>query len=632
QVLTWLYSRAYDTRHISIKDKRKEGTGNWLFEVAAFQEWKSGKTPLLWGHGIPGAGKTFLSSIVIDHLLAEVRFSNYGVAYIYFDYKEQNHQRPIDILCCIVKQLLAQLPPLLELPPKLLELYDTLRPAEKRPSLDELEAVLNATSKAFTRTFIICDAVDECDQEKQRERLLPLFRRLGDGGINLFLTSRPHPEDIQEAFEDVPQINITAHEEDLKSFIRERISKTSRAKKLIQGIKDKDQIISKVANSANGMFLLAHFYTEHLCRLTTKSQIWEALKQIENESTNERPLDLMYDRAVEDIRRKSRSEVELALKIFSWLTTARRTLTVDELRVAVSIERGKHELNYEEELPLTSTLLDVCASLVVIDRSTVRLAHYTVQEYLLRKENTMHQDLLPEKTIHSNADFELATSCIAYLSLDVFDEGPCVTEVSFVRRLEKHPLLDYASRNLHSHLKHCSEHLTTDEFLEFLGCQGKMSCYLQVTYSSAYSRYGHDWYPKGIRPIHIASRFGHKAAAQRLLQDPRNVSAVDNDGRIPLHMAAENGDVDMARVLDSRGVDVKVACKDGRTPLHMAADNGDIETVRFLQEKGADVWLKDNNGRVPLHMAAENGHCVVVQFLLENGADVIATDNHGWSP
>jgi hypothetical protein len=128
-----------------------------------------------------------------------------------------------------------------------------LGPAEKRPSLDELESVLNATSKAFTRTFIICDAVDECDQEKQRERLLPLFRRLGDGGINLFLTSRPHPEDIQEAFEDVPQINITAHEEDLKSFIRERISKTSRAKKLIQGIKDKDQIISKVANSANGM-------------------------------------------------------------------------------------------------------------------------------------------------------------------------------------------------------------------------------------------------------------------------------------------------------------------------------------------------------------------------------------------
>lgn len=128
-----------------------------------------------------------------------------------------------------------------------------MKPAEKRPNSDELEATLYVISKSFTRTFIICDAVDECDQAKQRERLLPLFQRLGGDGISLLLTSRPHPEDIQEAFENVPQINISAQEEDLYSFIRDRICKTPRAKKLIQGSNIKDQIVSKVANSANGM-------------------------------------------------------------------------------------------------------------------------------------------------------------------------------------------------------------------------------------------------------------------------------------------------------------------------------------------------------------------------------------------
>ena len=80
----WLYSKAYDTHHISIKDRRKEGTGNWLFEGAVFQGWKSGKTPVLWAHGIrmrilslpsfkgytklqdstAGAGKTFLRYVL----------------------------------------------------------------------------------------------------------------------------------------------------------------------------------------------------------------------------------------------------------------------------------------------------------------------------------------------------------------------------------------------------------------------------------------------------------------------------------------------------------------------------------------------------------------------------------------
>jgi hypothetical protein len=59
-----------------------------------------------------GAGKTFLSSVVVDHLLEEQQSANGGVAYLYFGNKEQEQQKPLDILAVFTKQLLNQLPEL----------------------------------------------------------------------------------------------------------------------------------------------------------------------------------------------------------------------------------------------------------------------------------------------------------------------------------------------------------------------------------------------------------------------------------------------------------------------------------------------------------------------------------------
>lgn len=70
---------------------------------------------------------------------------------------------------------------------------------------------------------------------------------------------------------------------------------------------------------------------------------------------------------------------DLASKILMWLVKAQRPLTVDELKVAVSVEPDRYELD-DLDLPSRKTLLDVCASLVTIDEgsNTVRLTHYTV--------------------------------------------------------------------------------------------------------------------------------------------------------------------------------------------------------------------------------------------------------------
>lgn len=66
RVLHWLGSENAIERHEQACSKRKEGTGEWLIKKQRFQQWFSPDQcidPLLWLHGIPGAGTDLSSRI-----------------------------------------------------------------------------------------------------------------------------------------------------------------------------------------------------------------------------------------------------------------------------------------------------------------------------------------------------------------------------------------------------------------------------------------------------------------------------------------------------------------------------------------------------------------------------------------
>lgn len=190
------------------------------------------------------------SSAVIDYLQDRQSRENYGVAYIYFDYKEQEDQRPIHILASLVKQLASQLP---HLPKEVEDLHDKLRYQGKRPGLEELYATLLVTFQSFGRVFFVFDALDECDPQSQRKKLLPLFHRMAGDGASIFLTSRQYPEDIRQSFGDAKKINLAAKEEDIRTYIQEKIGENSRAERLIGQGDCKERIISELIKCAKGM-------------------------------------------------------------------------------------------------------------------------------------------------------------------------------------------------------------------------------------------------------------------------------------------------------------------------------------------------------------------------------------------
>lgn len=74
-------------------------------------------------------------------------------------------------------------------------------------------------------------------------------------GIRLFLTSREHPEDIQDSLQSSPKVELSAKNEDIKIYIEQKIDENPRARRLISQGNCKDRIIEQLQQSANGMWV-----------------------------------------------------------------------------------------------------------------------------------------------------------------------------------------------------------------------------------------------------------------------------------------------------------------------------------------------------------------------------------------
>ena len=83
--------------------QRYEGSGLWFLASGAFTKWKTQRSSFLWLHGIPGCGKTILSSAIIKNL--DSILSSQPLLYFYFDFNDTSKQ----ILDSMVRSLISQL-------------------------------------------------------------------------------------------------------------------------------------------------------------------------------------------------------------------------------------------------------------------------------------------------------------------------------------------------------------------------------------------------------------------------------------------------------------------------------------------------------------------------------------------
>jgi len=69
--------------------QRQADTGLWFLESSQYGKWKTDPTSFLWLHGIPGCGKTILSSTVLENVFQyRADDPTKVVAYFYFDFND----------------------------------------------------------------------------------------------------------------------------------------------------------------------------------------------------------------------------------------------------------------------------------------------------------------------------------------------------------------------------------------------------------------------------------------------------------------------------------------------------------------------------------------------------------------
>jgi Cdc6-like AAA superfamily ATPase len=252
EILDWLTPIDYGPQQSDLFGKCKEGTGQWLLNSEKFQAWLSKSKQALFCPGMPGAGKTIITSIVVEHL--RKKFENaigIGIAYLYCNFKRQQEQRPVDLLLSLLKQLVQERS---SVPESVKSLYDRHKAKRTRPSLEEISNALHSVVLDFSTVFIIIDALDECQVSNGgRTRFLTEILNLqAKAAVNLFTTSRFAPE-IEKEFKGSASLEIRANDEDVHRYLDSRISEAQ--SHILQRSDLREVIKAEIINSVDGMYV-----------------------------------------------------------------------------------------------------------------------------------------------------------------------------------------------------------------------------------------------------------------------------------------------------------------------------------------------------------------------------------------
>ncbi|KAL8837881.1 MAG: hypothetical protein Q9170_002356 [Blastenia crenularia] len=605
-ILDWISRADYESKHHNTRSPRVEGTGGWLLNEPEFRRWRDHSSPdenVLWCHGIQGS--------VIDHLTSSskdslVPMTSCAVAYVYFDYREQEHQSPEQITRSLLRQLSSGTP---TLPTPVKSLYKRLDEQQRKPMQPDLEQAFMATCQERGPVFIVVDALDECES-MHRKTFLKVLDRL-KRCAKILVTSRPYPADLKKAFVSTPQIVIKAHSSDLRKFLLQEIVGSENADDIDDEFRE--EIVDKVIQRAQDIFLLAVWHTQSVLSEPTLGEMAEALDRLPQS------LPAAFKETMQRIIRQPESRSRLALNSLMWVTHARRPLRIEELSDALAIRPGLTAVDPKYR-PNRKMIIDSCHGLVTLDKEGlfVRLIHYSVHGYLV-----------DGRVFALEGNQKIAELCIAYQMMEPFTAGCCSDEDEIFDLLCKCPFIGYAAGYWGHHVRAADDTAINSLTLEFLQARPQQACSYQI-WQYVQGRRKEYWEAQeavSCNGLHVAAMFGLEDVAKKLLPI-YDIDAPTNIGTTALLKAASCGHPSLTRLFLHVDADPKKNNWYG-TALHCAAEAGWPSTIRELLDAGVDADIIDNQGRVPLTCAINMGHAEAIRILVEGGADVGRTYEDG---
>lgn len=353
--------------------------------------------------------------------------------------------------------------------------------------------------------------------------------------------------------------------------------------------------------------------------------------------------------------------VDDARRILTLLCTAKRPLRVEELIDGIAVELGDDaKFNEDSRLMNQDDIRHICPGFIEVDLNnegrevTVRIAHYSVQEYL-ESDRILASGTARFSVRRKEANTEVASICLVYL----MDRGlceACMIDTWVFGYSPDYPLAAYAAANWADHY-HEGDPLDPELHRLALALFHDDDVAL-VSWANIYKWAGYRRDGLGDRiltPLYLAARLGLDPVVRVLAEEsstspPRNKkhyfesaliiaasfghastvalllahssAAINHLGfeGTALHLAARHGHLDAVTTLLSHGADIEARDYRGKSALYDAAATGKDEVVRLLLERGAEIEPAGGYD-TPLECAASGGREAVVRMLLDRGAD-----------
>ena len=556
-------------------------------------------------------------------------------------------------------------------------LYAIHRKAGTRPTLPEIQSLLQSGVQKLNKVYILVDGLDEYSEARTRQPFIECLRHLlGNTSpqkvkIILFITSRFK----NDTFDTAKEIGIHASHLDIERFLSRRFENhgvfqsSSMSTRITENHELKAEVVQKIASCAERIFLAAQLHLRSLESLVNVSGLRHALQHLPKN------FDQIYEDAWSRISDQKQNLKVMAERAICWLCFAVRRLKVQELCHALAIEPGAAWFN-DERLSAIEDVIKACKGLVAINKQSqiVRFIHPTAMQFFER-----HQiKFFPE------VQAKLTGLCLTYLNFQCFDGRPCdfisfqASEVNWrvkknqkigkrrflPERLERFPFLRYSASAWGVHARGDPEKMCHNQILRFLMSPNRLANAIMVQTADRKPFIdATTMLSKGLdSPLFVAIWFGLETVSSKLLEQLliRGLSLETSEGKIALQWAAKKGFLNLLRTL----IVSKLGDEIQEELIHLALDSsivhGHQALVGFLLEclEGKKILkktileatqaenlsvlqayisaAKDSASKVVaanyvLEIAAASGKSQSLQFALENGADVNVEDENDHS-
>ncbi|KAJ5935902.1 hypothetical protein N7454_005200 [Penicillium verhagenii] len=684
KILQWLTPADYGLQQSELLARREAGTGQWLLESKEFQEWLRESKQTLFCPGIPGAGKTFMTSVVIDHLNSTHGNSpDIGIAYVYCSYRSQLQKTSTDVFLSLLMQLTRSRQ---EIPSEVQRLYTDHTKKGTRPTMTEVTDLLILVNNLYSQSFILIDALDEFyTSNSEIDMLLTgLFRVQKNTTLNLFATSR-NIHNVTSHFGDCKLKEISAQNDDILRFVDGQIPRLH-LPQLSKYPAVQDSIRHTIIESAGGikrelsLLEIQHalavrrgasdFDEKFIADAGTLGSVCAGLVIVDQQNGT---IDFIHYTTKEFFERApqhAEAQAEISATCLTYLSLEAFNIGFCSTDASLDSRIQKYPFYDYAAQNWGHHAGDLPENLMLKFLSSEAEVSASYQAMMVRK-----YDHLPHKYSQAMPRHMTGAHLATYFNfmkvmITLLLKGHDMDSKNSVGRTP----LSLAAENGHVRLVWLL--LTTDNVdadsqdqkgrtpLSWAAEKGHKDVIILLLATDRVDPDSRDEMER--TPLSWAAEQGNEAVVWLLLSNKRvNPNSKSQSERTPLSLAAENGHVIVVWLL-LKNDQVKIDSKDeiGRTPLswasgeghktvvwllvdrgadpntayqgqtqvHIAAERGYLEVVRVLLDQGAHLNTADDNGRSPVHTAAAHGNLEVVRLLLDQGAHLNTADDNGRSP